>query len=201
MEHRGIEERVRPISNRIRKPVATRVPPGSVVLLTRARRQRTRQRLDAAACDVHDGDRGHADHRLFQHAGTERARGIFFASHAERPAYVVAPGVARGGLLCERLHVGIDGQIDRKTDVDGAAADDDAVWPEAIRRPRALRVGGGIGVIAIERSARTMQRLEGTQHDTQGRRDLPSFVVDSNIRCRLAGEAQCMGARISVGGA
>ena len=99
----------------------------------------------------------------------DRLRRVFLALQPERLAHVLASRVAGGDALCERLHGGIDRDIDRKTDVDGRAVHGDRVRMHAIQR------AGG-----------TLQRGERLQQGAERRRNAPSRVADGKRIVRFA---------------
>ena len=104
MKDSRVQERVGPISDRVRKPlVATGGPPRAVVFFARAWRERPGERFDAAALNVDDRHCGHANHRVLDQSMPDCLRPVFLAADVERSADIVAPGVARGRLLCQRL--------------------------------------------------------------------------------------------------
>src|ERR1700720_2312190 len=92
-------------------------------------------------------------------------RPVFLAADIERATDIVAPGVTRGRLLCQRLYRRVDREVDGETDVDLRAAYVDPVRAITIARQRSLWFHrcGGIG--EIQRSRRAMQRLQRLQHD------------------------------------
>ena len=165
MEDGRIEERVGAVVHGIRQAgVAGGVAAGAVDLLARARRERAGERLDPAAGDVDDGDRGHPHHRAFEQLRAERLVAVLGAAHGQRPADVVPAGVAGSGLLGERLQRRIDRDVDRVADVDRRAVEDDAV-ARGRRGARGARerIALALGVDAIERARRLAQRFERLQ--------------------------------------
>ena len=113
MEDRGVEQRIGAIARGVGKTlVAPRSPAGSVVFLSRARRERTGERLDASAGHIDHRHCCHTDDGAFEHAMAERAPGILGTRNSERTTYVLAAGVAGRRLLRELLHRRLDGEVD-----------------------------------------------------------------------------------------
>ena len=189
VEHRGIQQRIGPIANRVRHAlVAIRIAAGAVDFRARARRHGTGERFDAAGCDIDHRDRGHANHRAFEQAIAQRLAFVFGAPHVERAADIVPAGVAGRGLLRECLKRRHDRQVDREADIDRRAVEHDAVRPVAIRARRVRRGGLRFGVQPIQRTGRVAQRLERLQHCRQRGRDHPTRVIARQRSRRFARE-------------
>ena len=189
VEDRRVEQRVGPVLHGVRQArIAGLVAAGPVDLLAGARRERAGERLDAAAGDVDHGDRRHPHHRAFEQRLAERLVLVFLAVQAERAAGVVAAGVAGGGLLRERLQGGVDAEVDRETDVDAGAVEDDAVGGRArfISGAGGCRLAGGLQ--PVQRAGRLAQRFERLQHRLQRRRHAPAAVVERIGEAGFTGE-------------
>jgi hypothetical protein len=139
------------------------------------------------ARDVDDRDRGHPDDRALEHPVTDRLSRVFAADDPERRAKILASGVAGRGLLGERLHGRLDGDIDGKTDVDRRAANVDLVRTVPIFGRRQSRRRCCVGVQPIERTRRALQRRERLQHHGERGRDAPALVVRAHVGARLVG--------------
>ena len=95
---------------------------------------------------------------------TDRLRRVFLALQSKQLANVLAPRVAGGDLLRERLRRGIDRDVDRKADVDRRSVHIDLVRAEAIAGRRCARIRLRLRIQPIQRAGRTLQRRKRLQH-------------------------------------
>jgi hypothetical protein len=91
--------------------------------VARTRRHRAGERLDAAALDVDQRNRGHAHLRVLEQAAADAVPRVLPPHDGERATNIVASGVARGDALRERLQRRIDRDVDREADVDRGACE------------------------------------------------------------------------------